>query len=88
VQENWDALVDRMTPTVAKRLPALFTEAMLAKHCFKRMFATPFFAFPESDESSTAPSAPSAATMAYLYGVMREGRETLFESITSEIDLT
>jgi hypothetical protein len=72
VQEDWDSLVKRTTSIIAKRIPALFAQSMLAKDIFETIFASPFFAFPENDMDSAA---PSAAKMSYLYEAMMRGKQ-------------
>jgi hypothetical protein len=66
---DWATLVEKL-PTMADNVPALLTQAMLAKEIFGSIFANPFFAFRETKEPSTG---HSAQTLSYLYASMLEG---------------
>lgn len=72
-RDDWDTLFDKMTPVLKKRSPALFTQAILAKDIFSKIFTSPFFALPENEESPM----PSARKMSHLYEVMKEGKQHL-----------
>ena len=77
VQNDWDTLIKRMRPTLQKRIPVLFTHAMLAKDIFENIFANPFSGFAEGDKNS---SMPSTAKMSYLYEFMMQGKSHLTQN--------
>ncbi|KAE8352261.1 hypothetical protein BDV28DRAFT_4764 [Aspergillus coremiiformis] len=66
VQIDWDTLIGKV-PAMADNVPALLTQAMLAKDVFGSIFANPFFAFGEAKEPSKG---HSAQTLSFLYASM------------------
>ncbi|KAF7593203.1 hypothetical protein BBP40_011833 [Aspergillus hancockii] len=67
-EREWTTLVKKL-PKIVDHVPALLTQAALAKDIFGSIFANPFFAFRESKEPSTA---HFVQTLSYLYASMLE----------------
>lgn len=71
VPGSWDDIIQMMTPSVARRVPYIFTHALLSKDIFGGIFENPFLTL----EVLEGASFPAASQLTGLYQAMKESKQ-------------